>query len=245
MIIYPAIDILDGRVVRLLHGRFDQVTVYADDPVAVAAEFASEGATHLHVVDLEGSKLGSRRAASLIGRLAHATGLKVQVGGGIRDRDAAAAYLDQGVDRVVLGSLAATDPKAALALAAAFGADRITLALDLKIDPSGKGRVATWGWTKEAEIGPEALLTALLGGGLRRVLVTDVGRDGALTGPNLALYRGLLGLRLGGLELLASGGVADLGDLSELGRAGVHGAIVGRALYEQRFTLREALTQSC
>ena len=239
MNLYPAIDLLGGRCVRLSQGRFDQVTVYGEDPLAVAASFQSSGATHLHVVDLDGSRDGNASQASLVRQIVQSSNLSVQVGGGIRSIETAAAYVEAGVQRVVIGSLAVRSPLIVEDMVRTLGADRITLAIDVRRH-LGDYVLAVQGWTESAEVGPWSLLERFLNLGVQHVLCTDSSRDGELSGPNLELYRELL-QRYAKVKLLASGGVAGLSDLTALQSIGASGAVVGKALYAGRFTLVEAL----
>lgn len=239
MIVYPAIDLRDGVCVRLMHGRFDAVTRYDDAPAARLAAFAAAGADWAHIVDLDGAEAGRAVQHGLIGELAAAIDIRIQSGGGVRSSDDIQSLLDAGVSRVVVGSLAVSDPGAVAGWLEAFGPDRITLAVDVRADgdrwvPSLKG------WTQAADIDLWAALDRYPPGSAKHLLVTDVGRDGALTGPNLDLLA-QIHQRRPDLWLQASGGVADLSDLTGARSVGASGAIVGRALYEGRFTLEQAL----
>ncbi|HVT72466.1 MAG TPA: 1-(5-phosphoribosyl)-5-[(5-phosphoribosylamino)methylideneamino]imidazole-4-carboxamide isomerase [Lacunisphaera sp.] len=240
MIIYPAIDLRGGRVVRLTEGRFDQEKAYGDDPLAVAREFAAAGATWLHVVDLDGAKDPTRRQTALVLQLAHASGLRVQTGGGIRDEAQVEALLAGGAQRVIVGSLAARDPAPVRRWLARFGGERIVLAPDVRLDAAGIPRVAAAGWQESTGLALDDFLAGYAGAGLVHILCTDISRDGKLTGPNTALYAALVA-RFPRLRLQASGGVSTLDDLRALRAAGAAGAIVGRALYEKKFTLQQAL----
>ena len=240
MILYPAIDLRGGRVVRLTEGRFDQEKSYSDDPLAVARGFAAEGAKWLHVVDLDGTKDPTQRQTSLVEKLAQESGLRVQTGGGIRDEAQVAALLAAGATRVIIGSLAVHSPDTVLKWIDQFGNNSIVLALDVVIDAQGVPRLAVSGWQETSNTTLEDLLRYYLPHGLRHVLCTDISRDGRLTGPNSELYQGVLKL-FPALQLQASGGVSSLEDLRKLRTTGVAGAIIGRALYENKFTLTEAL----
>lgn len=240
MILYPAIDLRGGRVVRLTEGRFDQEKSYADDPLAVARDFAAAGAQWLHLVDLDGAKDPAKRQAALVELIARDSGLRVQTGGGIRSEAQVESLLAAGVARVVVGSLAAKDPGRIRGWLARFGPERIVLAPDVRLDPAGTPRVAASGWQESTGISVDDLLAGFLAAGLVHVLCTDISRDGKLTSPNIALYAELV-RRFPALQLQASGGVSSLADLRTLQAAGVSGAIVGRALYENKFTLQDAL----
>lgn len=235
--ILPAIDLRGGQVVRLLHGRFDAETRYGDDPLAQARAFVVSGAEWLHVVDLDGARDGATQQTGLVAALAGVA--RVQAGGGIRTRADVAALLDTGVARVVVGSAAATAPDDVCGWLAAFGAERITLALDVtltKADP----QVLLRGWTEGSGLSLWDVLDRYPPGTARHLLVTDVGRDGAMTGPNFDLMR-MVVARRPDLALQASGGAASLADLAALRQAGAAAAIVGRALYEGAFSLEDAL----
>lgn len=240
MILYPAIDLRGGRVVRLTEGRFDQEKSYGDDPLAVARGFAAAGARWLHLVDLDGAKDPTRRQAALVERIARDSGLSIQTGGGIRDEAQVESLLAAGVARVVVGSLAAKEPARIRDWLARFGPERVVLAPDVRLDAAGTPRVAAFGWQESTGIGLDELLAGFLTAGLVHVLCTDISRDGKLTGPNSALYATVT-QRFPSLQVQASGGVSSLDDLRTLKGTGVTGAIVGRALYEKRFTLQEAL----
>lgn len=240
MIIYPAIDLRGGRVVRLTEGRFDQEKSYGDDPLAVARGFAAGGAQWLHVVDLDGAKDPAKRQTTLVARLTRESGLRVQTGGGIRNAAQVEALLAAGAERVIVGSLAVTKPKLVASWLEKFGSEKLVLALDARADASGAFRLATAGWQETSELTVADLIVRYLPHGLRHVLCTDISRDGKLTGPNAALYTELR-TRFPALQIQASGGVSSLDDLRELKASHLAGAIVGRALYENKFSLPEAL----
>lgn len=240
MIIYPAIDLRGGRVVRLTEGKFDQEKSYGDDPLAMARDFAAAGATWLHVVDLDGAKDPARRQTALVEQIVRGSGLRVQTGGGIREEAQIAALLGAGAQRVIVGSLAAKRPELVRAWLQKFGAEKIILAPDVRLDPDSTPRVATAGWQESTGLALDDFLKGFLAAGLVHILCTDISRDGRLTGPNTALYAQLV-KKFPSLQIQASGGVSSLDDLRGLKPTGVAGAIVGRALYENKFTLREAL----
>ncbi|WP_417231218.1 1-(5-phosphoribosyl)-5-[(5-phosphoribosylamino)methylideneamino]imidazole-4-carboxamide isomerase [Brevundimonas sp.] len=239
MIVYPAIDLKGGVCVRLMHGRFDQVTRYDENPAARLAGFALSGASWAHIVDLDGAEAGRAMQHGLIRELAGSIDIRIQSGGGVRSDDDIRALLAAGVDRVVIGSLAITRPEAVAGWLEHFGPERITLALDVRAD-GDRYVPALKGWTETAGIDLWAALDRYPPGTVRHVLVTDVGRDGALTGPNLDLLAEII-QRRPDLALQASGGVATLDDLTAAKAIGCHGIIVGRALYEARFTVAEAV----
>lgn len=239
MIVYPAIDLKDGVCVRLMHGRFDQATQYDERPAARLAAFAAAGATWVHVVDLDGAEAGQARQHALIGELARAVDVRIQSGGGVRSRADVEALLRAGVSRVVVGSLAVTASETVADWLATFGPERITLAIDVKAE--GERHIpALKGWTEAADVDLWTALDRYPAGTVRHLLVTDVGRDGALTGPNLDLLAQIV-RRRPDLQVQASGGVASLDDLAAARALGCAGAIVGRALYEGRFTVEQAL----
>jgi len=233
MILYPAMDLMGGRVVRLAQGRFDDATAYPGEPAEALAAFAAAGAAWAHVVDLDGAKAGAPVQHDLLARLASEAPLKLQLAGGIRTRDQVARLLDSGAGRVVVGSLAVKQPGLVAAWLEEFG-DRITLSLDVRLI-NGVPQVATAGWTEDS--GLSLWDVAARFPAARHLLLTDIGRDGMLEGPNFALLEEA-GRRLPHLAIQASGGVASLDDLRRLRTAG---AIVGKALWEGRFTLAEAL----
>lgn len=241
MKIYPAIDLMGGKVVRLSQGRFESQKVYADDPLLLARDFQESGASYLHIVDLDGARLGSPQQTALIERLAAASGLKLQVGGGVRKLGDVERLLAAGVERVVIGSLAVKDPALTLSIFREFSGARLTLGLDLCLDEKGVARVATEGWQSVSEIKALDLIARFREAGLEQVLCTDISRDGMLAGPHQELYQ-TLKQQEPELIWLASGGISSLKDLRELRTIGLGGAIIGKALYEGRFTLKEALT---
>jgi phosphoribosylformimino-5-aminoimidazole carboxamide ribotide isomerase len=232
--LYPAIDIRHGRVVRLSQGEATRQTVYGDDPVAVAERFAQQGAEWIHVVDLDRA-FGDGENLALVRRIVTRAGwrVKVQLGGGLRSPELVRAGLEQGVSRVVLGTAAALDPALVPAVLAAEGADRIAIGIDAR-----DGQVAIRGWTETANLTAEALARRVTADGARTIIYTDVARDGMLAGPDLA---GARRLQQGGASVIASGGVAGVADIRAVRDAGLAGVIVGRALYEGRLGLVEAL----
>ena len=233
MHILPAIDLYDGKVVRLKRGDYAEMTVYGDDPLSIARGFAECGAEYLHVVDLEGAKNGEIPNFRTIKDLAANSGLKVEVGGGIRSRDTAERYLDTGVERIILGTAAVTDPELRCELVGVYGS-RIAVGVDIR-----DGFVAIKGWLELSKKSCEEFCGELEADGVRTVICTDVSRDGLLAGANLELYRRLAGLFK--LDIIASGGVSTLDDLRALQGIGLYGAIVGKALYEGGFDLAEGI----
>ena len=231
MKIVPAIDLQSGKCVRLFQGDFSQTTEYSDDPAAIARQFAELKATDLHIVDLDGARLGTQENRSIISAIASESPLDIQIGGGIRTRDTASEWFDAGVSRCVVGSLSVTDPGAVQSWLAEFGPDRLVLALDVNIDDSGLAMITTHGWTRRSEMTLFDCIEDYAKVGLRHVLCTDVSRDGAMVGPNFELYSSILA-RYPDIQLQASGGVRNVDDLNELRRIGVPAAIIGRALLE-------------
>lgn len=234
MILYPAMDLMGGRVVRLAQGRFDDTTTYSADPAEALAAFAAAGAAWAHIVDLDGAKAGAPVQHDLLARLAAEAPLKLQVAGGFRTPEQIARLLDAGAARVVIGSLAVKNPDLVRSFLAEFGGDRITLSLDVRV-VDGTPLVATAGWTEDS--GRSLWDIAALYPEARHLLLTDIGRDGMLQGPNFALLEEAVA-RLPHLAVQASGGVSSLEDLTRLTTAG---AIVGKALWEARIDLAEAL----
>jgi phosphoribosylformimino-5-aminoimidazole carboxamide ribotide isomerase len=234
VILYPAMDLMGGRVVRLAQGRFEDSTAYPADPAAALAGFAAAGARWAHVVDLDGARARQPVQHDLIAGLAREAALDLQVAGGFRTREQIARMLDCGVGRVVVGSLAVDRPDLVRGFLEAFGGDRITLSLDVRL-ADGTPIVATAGWTEDSGRGLWEI--AALYPEARHLLLTDIGRDGMLAGPNFELLEEA-GRRLPHLAIQASGGVSSLDDLRRLRTAG---AIVGKALWEGRIDLAEAL----
>ena len=240
MKIYPAIDLIDGKVVRLRQGDFDQKTDYQKDPVATAKEFAEMGAKYLHVVDLDGAKSGKPAQTELIKRIAQESKLELQVGGGVRTSEDVGTLLDAGVNRVILGSIAVNDPDLTKNIFETYSGDRLTLGLDVRLNADGRPMVATHGWKQTSNVEASSLLSLYLPFGLGQVLCTDIGLDGMMQGPNFALYMGLSS-NFPTVTVLASGGVSSLDDLKSLKAKAVGGAIIGKALYEGAINLKEAL----
>jgi phosphoribosylformimino-5-aminoimidazole carboxamide ribotide isomerase len=236
MLILPAIDLIEGHCVRLLHGRFDQATQYGD-PLEQIASFAAAGAEWVHVVDLDGAKAGAPRQIELIARLSRAR-VKVQSGGGVRTRADIELLLASGVARVVVGSAAAREPELVRSWLNEFGAERLCGAFDVRRAARGY-EVATEAWREGSGVELTALLSQF-GDDLRHVLITDISRDGAMTGPNTELIASVA-RTFPKLQVQGSGGVSSLSDLAALREAGAAAAIVGRALYERAFTLEDAL----
>jgi phosphoribosylformimino-5-aminoimidazole carboxamide ribotide isomerase len=234
MIVYPAMDLMGGRVVRLRQGRFDDATTYAAAPAEAMDQFVEAGAQWAHIVDLDGAKARKPAQHELIRRLAGGSSLKLQVGGGFRTREHVAGMLNAGVARVVIGSLAVTQPDLVLSLLDEFGSERVTLSLDVKL-ADGEPIVVTSGWTEASAL--TLWDVAAMYPTAQHILLTDIGRDGMLAGPNFDLLD-QASERLTALQIQASGGVSSLDDLRRLRTPGV---IIGKAMWDGRFTLAEAL----
>lgn len=238
MILYPAIDLIDGEVVRLKQGDFARKTVFASSPHELLKHLVEQNATCLHLVDLSGARDPAKRQLPLLKELVDSFPLRIQVGGGIRSLEQIEELLKIGVDRVVLGSLVLTEPEVAKSALKAFGPSRLTFALDIQMR-SHEPIVMTHGWQRSSNKTFSEVLTPYLELGLKRVLCTDISVDGLPTGPNVPLYRSLL-KTFPDLELQASGGVDQLSDLTSLKDAGLHSVVIGRALLTGSFTFREA-----
>ena len=239
-ILYPAIDVREGRVVRLAQGDYARETRYGGEPLDVARGYADEGATWLHLVDLDAARTGGYGLLPLLRSLWTDGRLRVQTGGGVRGRDDVVRLLEAGATRVVIGSLAVREPDRVLAWIDEFGAERITVALDARLDAAGVWRLPVHGWTETGEQTLDALALRYQEGGLRHLLSTDIARDGMLTGPSRPLYAHLQAITPG-LGVQASGGVSTLEDVAAVQEAGCAGVVLGRALLEGRFSLARAL----
>ena len=233
MELWPAIDLRGGNCVRLVQGDYARETVFGADPPATVREFVAGGARRLHVVDLDGAKDGMPTQADLVGRMVAAAGVPVQLGGGVRSRETAAAYLGAGVARVVVGSLAIERPDLLAALAGEFPG-RIALGLDAR-----DGLVATRGWLETSTLRAVDVARRHAGLPLAAIVYTDIARDGMLSGPNLGALAEMIAATT--LPVVASGGVSCAADVRRIAEAGFAGCIVGRALYDGKITLAEAL----
>lgn len=232
MLIIPAIDIIGGRCVRLTRGDYAKTTVYNDDPLAAALRFEREGADMLHLVDLDGAREGRPVNRDALLAIRRAVSIPLQVGGGVRDIKTAVAYLNAGIDRIVLGTQAFSDPDFLTDLVDCFGSKRVVVGIDIR-----DGMVATKGWRETSDIGYLQFARRLKSQGVTEVLCTDTARDGMLEGPN---ENPLLRLKSFGFNLVAAGGVSDLSSVLSLNRLGLFGAVIGKALYENKFTVSEA-----
>ena len=233
MNIIPAIDLIDGKAVRLQKGDYNKVTVYSDSPEKVAKYFYDCGARYLHVVDLDGAKSGKADNFETIKRIVEAADLSVEVGGGIRSLDIVKKYVDIGVDRIILGTAAITDPEFLKEAVELYG-NRITVGVDIK-----DGMVAIKGWTEVSAISCEDFCRQLEELGVSSVICTDISKDGMMSGTNLELYKGLN--RDFSINIIASGGVSTLDDIRALKEMDVFGAILGKALYMGAVDLKEAI----
>lgn len=233
MKILPAIDLYDQKAVRLLHGDYAQMTVYHDRPLEVARDFAAAGAREIHVVDLQGARDGTTPNLPVVAEIVRETGLRVEIGGGIRDLATAERYFACGVARVILGTAALTDGVLLRAAVARYG-DRIAVGADVK-----DGMIAIRGWREQSPVTLAQFLDRMVEAGVRTVICTDISKDGALQGTNLPLYRTLCARYP--LDIIASGGVSTLDDVRALRALGVAGAIIGKAYYTGAISLKDAL----
>ncbi|MBQ9469297.1 MAG: 1-(5-phosphoribosyl)-5-[Clostridia bacterium] len=233
MILLPAIDLYEHKAVRLYKGDYAQMTVYSDDPASVSKAFQSAGAAWIHVVDLEGARYGTTPHLDLISQIKSETGLKIEVGGGIRTLQALENYMSAGVDRAIIGTAAVFD-RAFLKTAVGKYGGKIAVGADIR-----DGKVAVKGWTERSPYDAFGFLSDMEKEGIRTVICTDISRDGAMRGCNRALYRALAGRF--GVDLIASGGVSTLEDLTALKELGLYGAIVGKAYYTGAIDLKTAL----
>jgi phosphoribosylformimino-5-aminoimidazole carboxamide ribotide isomerase len=238
MLLIPAIDLRKGRIVRLFQGDFDAETRYEYQPHELLLRYKGLGATWLHVVDLDGAKDGALANRSIIVALASQNSVRLQVGGGIRSSATIEDLFDQGVNRVVIGSTAVERPDEVNEWLVRYGPDRVCLAFDIKIDDGGVPRVRTRGWTEGTTLSLWGAIARFPADRLKHVLCTDIARDGALTGPNIDLYREAA-TRFPYLQWQASGGVRNASDLAALADTGVAGAVSGKALLEERITSQE------
>ncbi len=240
MKIYPAIDILNGQAVRLYQGQYNKVTNYSNAPREVVEKYILEGAKYLHIVDLDGARHGVPVNSKIIAEIAGLYDLKIQVGGGLRTLGDMKSIIGMGIDRVIIGSLAIKDENKCRQAFDVLTPNRITLALDVVKDGDGNYVVATHGWEKSSQMTLFQVIEKYLEVGLKYVLCTDISKDGTLQGPNFVLYQKIQ-KKYPQIELQASGGVHSLDDIKELKKNNMAAAIIGKALYEKKFTLREAL----
>lgn len=233
MNIFPAIDLYDGKAVRLLKGDYGQMTVYSDDPAAIAKEFENKGSKHVHVVDLEGAKKGAPAHLHVVKRIAETTNLFIEVGGGIRDMDTVDLYLQNGANRVILGTAAVTDEVFLRTVITKYG-DKIAVGADI-----ADGKIAIKGWLEKSDYTVDEFFTKMQALGVKTMICTDISKDGAMRGTNLALYRDLSEKYT--VNIIASGGVSSIEDVRALAEIGVYGAIIGKAYYIGAINLEEAI----
>lgn len=233
MLIFPAIDLYEGKAVRLYKGDYAQMTVYNDNPLEVAHDFVAQGATHLHVVDLEGARSGETPNFETVRRLKAETGLFCEVGGGVRSHAVIDRYREAGVDRIILGTAAVTEPGFVEEAVRRHG-EHIAVGVDIK-----DGMVAVKGWTERSSLEAFDFCETMQKIGVKTLICTDISRDGAMQGTNLALYRALS--RRCSLQIVASGGVSSIEDVKQLAAMELYGAIVGKAYYTGTLSLREAI----
>lgn len=236
MLIFPAIDLYDGKAVRLYKGDYQNMTVYSDNPLSVALDFVAAGATCIHMVDLEGARDGTTPNLAIVREIAEKTPLFTEIGGGIRSMETVRAYLDAGVDRVILGTAAVTDPDFLKAALDAYG-ERIAVGVDIK-----DGRVAIKGWLETAEEDALTFCEKMQTMGVRTIISTDISKDGAMMGANHELYRTLA--ERFDLQIVASGGVSSIDDVKKLRARNLYGAIIGKAYYTGAIDLKEAIEVS-
>jgi phosphoribosylformimino-5-aminoimidazole carboxamide ribotide isomerase len=234
MQLYPAIDLKDGQCVRLKQGEFKEITVYSQKPEEVAALWQSQGATFLHLVDLDGALAGRSVNEKVIKKIADTVSMPIEIGGGIRSEEAIESMLSLGVARVIIGTKAVENPEFIRDMVKKFGQDRIVAGVDAK-----DGMVAVEGWEKISGITASELCNRMREYGVRHIVYTDISRDGMLTGPNVEYTKKLT--EETGMDIIASGGMSSMEDLRQLYREGVRGAIIGKALYEKRIDLKEAI----
>ncbi|HKL12318.1 MAG TPA: 1-(5-phosphoribosyl)-5-[(5-phosphoribosylamino)methylideneamino]imidazole-4-carboxamide isomerase [Halanaerobiales bacterium] len=236
MFILPAIDIKDGKVVRLKQGDFDKETIYSESPVDVASQFADFGAKWLHIVDLDGAASGAHRNLDLIKDIRKKTNFKIQCGGGVRSKEDVQKMLAAGINRVIIGTLAVKQPDVLTEILDEFDHDQILISIDAR-----KGKVATSGWKEESDIEVIEFAKMLEDKGVKYILYTDIARDGMLVGPD---FEGLIKLKENtDLNIIASGGVSALEEIERLDELNFYGVIIGQALYQGKFSLKEAISR--
>lgn len=238
--IIPALDLIDGKVVRLYQGDYAQKTVYSDDPQSQFTVYNQHGADWLHLVDLDGAKDVTKRQLSVIRDLIKNTPAKIQIGGGVRTEQDVKDLLDAGAERVVIGSTAVKNPEMVASWMQKYGPEHIVLALDINIDAEGNKIVAVSGWQEDSGQTIESLLEIYMAVGLKHVLCTDISKDGTLTGSNVNLYKEMA-VSYPTIAWQASGGIGSLDDIAAVARSGASGMIVGRALLEGKFNVKEAI----
>lgn len=233
MIILPAIDLLGRKAVRLLKGDYNQVTVYSDSPLEVAEKFKSLGATHIHMVDLDGAKYGTAPNMDIVAEVAEKTGLFIEIGGGIRSIETVKKYIDAGISRVILGTAAICDEDFLKEAVKAYG-EKIAVGADVK-----DGKIAVKGWLEQSDVTLDEFFLKMQDLGVKNIICTDISRDGAMRGTNLELYRELSAKY--SLDITASGGVSSIEDVKRLREMNLYGAIIGKAYYTGAVDLKEAI----
>lgn len=233
MIIIPAIDLYQGAAVRLLRGNYDNMTVYDREPERIAKKFEKSGATHIHIVDLEGAKSGDTPNIDTVKKIVKSTSLSAEIGGGVRSLETIKKYIDAGVDRVILGTAAVTEPGLVENAVKVFD-DKIVVGIDIK-----DGFVAINGWTEKSEYSYQSFFMKMEEIGVKTVICTDISKDGAMQGTNLELYKSLA--QKFSINIIASGGVTSLDDIVRLSELGLYGAIVGKAYYTGAITIEDAV----
>lgn len=233
MIIYPAVDIQDGKCVRLFQGQFGDVTVYSEDPVEMALKWERAGARYLHVIDLDGARAGEPQNVAIISRMAVQAGIPIQMGGGIRSIEKIEIILNKGIQRVILGTSAVNDPNLVKAALGAFE-NGIVVGIDAR-----NGMVAVEGWARTSDFTAVGFARKMQDLGAKTIIYTDISRDGTLSGPNLKAMEDMR--KAVGIEIIAAGGVSSIDDIRRLKETGVSGAIIGKALYTGDIDLAEAL----
>ena len=234
MEVIPAIDLVDGQCVRLVQGDYSKKTVYSDDPIEVALRWESLGASRIHIVDLDGARVGAPSNLEVVSRIASSVGVPIQMGGGVRSIDAAREVIGAGVQRVMLGTVAVRDPDIVAAARSEFGEDVVVVAVD-----SRDGYVSVSGWTSASRVRATELLQRMSDAGVKTFLCTDIAKDGTLDGPDYELMSELV--EIAGKGVIAAGGVASVGHVRGLARTGVGGVVIGKALYTGDIDLVEAL----
>jgi phosphoribosylformimino-5-aminoimidazole carboxamide ribotide isomerase len=233
MLIYPAIDLFDGKAVRLFKGDYNQMTVYSENPSEIAQDFKTQGATHIHVVDLEGAKEGTTPNFETVIKIKNSTGLFCEIGGGIRSMETIDRYLQNGIDRVILGTAAVTQEGFVEEAVAKYG-DKIAVGIDIK-----DGFVAIKGWTEKSEITAFDFCEKMQNIGVKTLICTDISKDGAMKGTNHELYTQLM--QKFDIDIIASGGVSSIDDIKKLAKQNMYGAIIGKAYYIGAIDLKEAI----
>ena len=233
MFIFPAIDLYEGKAVRLLRGEYDKMTVYSTNPIEIARDFEAKGAKHIHMVDLEGAKSGETPNLDIVAQVARETGLFVEIGGGIRTMEVVDRYIDAGIDRVILGTAAVNDEEFLKAAVTKYG-EKIAVGADIK-----DGFVAIKGWTEKSEYSCFDFCKKMQALGVKTLICTDISKDGAMQGTNRKLYRELC--KKLDMQIVASGGVTDISDIKALREMELYGAIIGKAYYTKAISLEEAI----